>query len=740
VKGKRILKTTLAILAVLLLPLVLMVLFWLGPTAKAIAEGIGSKALGAPVTIEYLSINPRNGTIDLHGFQIGIHEGFSRSNTWELANFHVAVDMHSLFSDTIVIHEIQIDGPHFTYEQNQATDNISELIQSMQAFAGIDPDEPKKKKEQPAPGDAPAKESEKVVVERLEINDLQMHLANTADPQLDIQLGVEQFSLSLTNGVVQLKQLTLSDPGLLSTPNVFELEAIDIRLDPDSIYSERIVIEDIQVVKPRGFLERNAETDTVAEFMRLAQTFIDKLAQRPEPEAEAADTPPKPPPFELRNLFVDDIQLKLLDTTQTNAAHETRTLAAIGGISVRLVDGRIQIKDITIPNPEGFHTTNLFHLAEIAVALDPESVFSRQVVINEVLVDSPEINLEQTETSGNIAILQGSLMAFVPPASKTPADPKAAPARPAPAGPVPLAEMPVVLERLTVTNLALNMISPPETNLLENAFPMPSLGSLNPLASLAGGDTNATEEVAADDGFLTLIAFDRLSVEPLKGLIQLDNLQVGNPKGFANKNIVQLDEFRLDIDPGTLQADVMSIREILIDNPAIAYERKLTTDNIKSLQNFIADAAASPEEEKEKEPEAEEPAKDNVAQKVIIEHLLVKSGLVKAKLSALPSAPIPLPKIEMKDIGKEKGGASFIEAATEIGQKFYDSIIGAVSSTTGFATDALKGIGTLALPVAENEDTEIQVAPPKTIVAEPQEEPPSKRKKRRSHRRRIFPR
>ncbi len=759
-KKKNALKVVLLSLVSLVLLLVLVVLFWLGPTVKVIAEGIGSKALGTPVIIEYLSINPRNGTIDLHGFQIGTHEGFSRTNTWELANFHVAIDMRSLFSDTIVIHEIQIDGPHFTYEQNQATDNISELIRSIQAFADIDPDEPKKKKEQRVPDDAPEKKPKKVVVERLEINDLQMHLANTTDPQLDIQFGVEQFSLSLTNGVVQLKQLTLSDPGLLSTPNVFELEAIVVQLDPASIYSDRLVIEDIQVVKPHAFLERNVDTDTVAEFMRLAQTFIDKIGRLSDPEpssrdlpvpseaegesnAEASDTPTEPPPFELHNLFVDDIQLNLLDTTRTNAAHETRTLAAIGGISVRLLDGRIQIKDITIPNPAGFHATNLLHLAGIAITLAPESVFSGQVVINEVFVDSPEINLEQTEATGNVAELQKSLMGFVPPTPETPApEPEKLPETVATNAPVPLAEQPVILETLIVTNLAVNAIllppgttttNEPATGLLDRV----GLNKLNPITYVKKTGTN--EMAATEASEIALLAFDLLSIEPLKGTVGISNLRIGNPQGFANEHLVKLQQFKLCLDPDSLLTDTLLIKEIHIEKPRVAYERKITTDNIKTFQQTIEAAFAQREEAMDKAEEQHDVEAD-VEQKVIIEHLLVQNGIVRAKISALPTAPIPLPTIEMKDVGKKEGGASLGEASSKIFSAFYDSIIGVVANTTGIAGDALKGAGSLTLDTLGNITESIGglVGKDGKVKTETPEESEPKKKKPRSKRRRIF--
>ncbi|MEN8256196.1 MAG: hypothetical protein ABFR33_12085, partial [Verrucomicrobiota bacterium] len=435
---------------------------------------------------------------------------------------------------------------------------------------------------------------------------------------------------------------------------------------------------------------------------------------------------------------VDDIQVKLLDSTPTNAPSEPAMLAGIGSISVKLIDGSIQLKGITVPNPDGFHATNLFHLAEIAVDIDPESIFSEQVVISQVLVDSPEINLEQTETSGNVATLQESLMAFTPPAAETnaPEAEKIAETGTTNA-PVPLAEQPIILETLLVTNLAVNAILLPPVATTTNKpmtgpLGMVELNKLNPMTYVKKGDTNKTETVEVEE--TTLLAFDLLTVEPLEGTMGISNLQVGNPQGFANKHLVKLQEFRFRLDPDSMLTDTLLIKEIQIEKPRVAYERKITTDNIKAFQKTIEGAVARRGETMDKAMEEHE-VEDTAGQKVIIEHLLVQGGIVKAKLSALPTAPIPLPPIEMKDIGKEKGGASVEEASRTIFEAFYDSIIGAVSSVTGFAGDALKGFGS-ALTLGGDKPEEANIQPQSPAEEEPQ--PEETKKKRRSKRRRIF--
>ena len=109
--------------------------------------------------------------------------------------------------------------------------------------AGIDPNEPKKeKKGKKEKKDKVSNSSKKVLVQKLEINDIMFHLANTDDPLLDVCLGLEQIAASMTNGTFHLKNLVIGNPGRLETPHLFTLDGIDIALDPTTIYSDMISI------------------------------------------------------------------------------------------------------------------------------------------------------------------------------------------------------------------------------------------------------------------------------------------------------------------------------------------------------------------------------------------------------------------------------------------------------------------------------------------------------------------
>jgi hypothetical protein len=504
-----------------------------------------------------------------------------------------------------------------------------------------------------------------------------------------------------------------------------------VQIEPESLGGDTLVVKDITLRKPYATLELNKKTDTSTEFLKIAKGFIErapgylipelpeapKTAQQAQPQP-APKNPDAPPPFELHSLLIDDLQVRLLDTTSSNNVPDEATmLAGIGSISLTLNDGKMQLKEILVPNLEGFAASNIFRIANIDVSIDPASIHSDQVVINDVYINAPTLEMEQTEDSGNIAQLQKALMMFVPDKSQWPKPPeKAGPtaSTPSPAEntePIPFAEQPVVLQALHVNNLSVHLKLPPETNAAPSgviSMGKEGLSKLNPMKIIPGTFDGTDADGSETNTPPALFAFDLLSIEPLQGSLSITNLHLANPPGFSRKNLVQLDLLEVALDPDTLQSDTLLIEQISIRKPRIRYERQILTDNLKALQKEIEQATMQQEENtgpatpvaaaEGSEPETEEPE----GQKVVVELFELSGGMVSAKLSIAPAIPIPLPPIRLRDIGKEKGGATVKEASTKMYNAVYDEIIGAIGSTTGIAGDMLKGAGSLSFDAAGN--------------------------------------
>jgi hypothetical protein len=172
----------------------------------------------------------------------------------------------------------------------------------------------------------------------------------------------------------------------------------------------------------------------------------------------------------------------------------------------------------------------------------------------------------------------------------------------------------------------------------------------------------------------------------------LRGFTMGNPAGFKTESAVKLGEIKIDIDVGSVTEDVVIIREIVIAGPEITYELGSGGSNIDAIQKNVEEftgGAAKGGSGGEKKPAAEEEG----GTRLIIENLYIRDGKVNVSATFLKgkTMTVPLPAIHLKDIGKEKGGASPGEVVQKIMAQVSKSAGSAVSSLNlGKAMDAAK--------------------------------------------------
>jgi hypothetical protein len=475
-------------------------------------------------------------------------------------------------------------------------------------------------------------------------------------------------------------------------------------MDPTTILSATVIIEELLVQKPHAFLEQNQTTDSVTELIKIADRFVagsHASAPAPATQAKKSQNKAQTAPVKLCNLEINDLQLNLLDSTKTNTPATLRTLAAIGQINAKLEAGNLQIENITIPNSPGFSATNLFQLARIQVTIDPATLFSNSVAIKTVFVDSPQIHLQQTSNSGNLSELLKTLNGFIPSTENGQTTPPPDSEKTS----NPRTEQPVVFNALQITNFTVHIIAPSPTQTLGEELTQKKgigkrlhLDQINPL-----GKTETTKEEPEEEVSIDLLSFDLLNLEPRKGLLEISNLEIGNTKDFSNKNLAMFQHYRMDFSPDSLQSNVFIIEDIIIDQPKVAYERKITTDNIAALQKLIESIIQRKKsyDGSQKEPELVGPPNPQntsaSGEAVIIEHLELSKGIVRAKISKLPTIPVIPLNFEINDLGKEQGGIGVQDAFGMIVSTFYDAIVSSVGNATGIAGDTLKGAGNLTL-------------------------------------------
>lgn len=191
------------------------------------------------------------------------------------------------------------------------------------------------------------------------------------------------------------------------------------------------------------------------------------------------------------------------------------------------------------------------------------------------------------------------------------------------------------------------------------------------------------------------VTLNGVTLDAKAGSASLRGLKIGNPQGFTTPSAFSLGEISVQIDTDSIKiagsGGPVTLKEIVIGAPEVTYELAANGSNIAALQNnvnaYIAKlggAGAEPAPRKE--------AKEGV--KLIINDLYVRQGKVNVSASILKgeSLSAALPDIHLKDIGKNKGGASQGEVAEKLLTALNQSVVKAVAGIgIGNTFESLQG-------------------------------------------------
>ncbi len=177
---------------------------------------------------------------------------------------------------------------------------------------------------------------------------------------------------------------------------------------------------------------------------------------------------------------------------------------------------------------------------------------------------------------------------------------------------------------------------------------------------------------------------DGINISLLGGEASLSGLQVANPSGFAQANFMRLGtgEFSVSID--SLQSDTVVIPRVRFADIQVNLEQKGKTNNIQPILDRVKAMSGAGKT-------APKPAADGPAKKFILEYLSIEDVNVNAALELLgqtANVNLALPKIELRDLGKEKGGMPM----EELVQKVVQAILAAAEKSSGSLSPELAAL------------------------------------------------
>ncbi|MBO7621720.1 MAG: AsmA family protein [Victivallales bacterium] len=184
---------------------------------------------------------------------------------------------------------------------------------------------------------------------------------------------------------------------------------------------------------------------------------------------------------------------------------------------------------------------------------------------------------------------------------------------------------------------------------------------------------------------------DDVSFNVFGGKFEINNLVIKNPEGYKTDQAFSLGHIHVNVKMKSLLSDVIEIDQVIVDAPEITYEVGLGNSNLNTILENVNSALPSSDEEKKEEKKEEKEG----GKKVVINLVKVTNGRigVSAKIAGGLEAPIVLPDIEIKDLGKKEGGISMVQAAAITLKTTLLYIFDVLKSSGKLLLDGAKAIG-----------------------------------------------
>ena len=96
----------------------------------------GPKVTQTKVELVAAKLSPLSGAGELTGLTVGNPAGWSDGRAFYLGKVRVDIAPLSVFRDPVVINEIVIDQPEFTYETTFVSSNLKDLLKNIEKFTG----------------------------------------------------------------------------------------------------------------------------------------------------------------------------------------------------------------------------------------------------------------------------------------------------------------------------------------------------------------------------------------------------------------------------------------------------------------------------------------------------------------------------------------------------------------------------------------------------------------------------
>ncbi|MBR4172528.1 MAG: hypothetical protein IKR48_12835 [Kiritimatiellae bacterium] len=184
------------------------------------------------------------------------------------------------------------------------------------------------------------------------------------------------------------------------------------------------------------------------------------------------------------------------------------------------------------------------------------------------------------------------------------------------------------------------------------------------------------------------VKLGKVTVNPYTGNFGITELHVKNPvnKGYTDNDSFAVSDVAVKVDPTSLMGDVVHIKKIDVAAPLIRVEMKGLKSNLSAMLENLPKSEPSEKPKasgEKKEKEASSPGK-----KVIVDQFILHDGKVALDPIGGAAVKLPMPQVELKDLGKESGGATTEEIVQLVVTKVMETA-NEVASNRGVTKEAI---------------------------------------------------
>jgi len=126
-------------------------------------------------------------------------------------------------------------------------------------------------------------------------------------------------------------------------------------------------------------------------------------------------------------LLLTNINWIMKNAIEHYGSHVTKTHVHVASVNIRLAQGSGALEGLTVANPKGFSSPHILTLGSINLRIEPRTVVSSTVVIDDVRIERPQIVYEMDDSgTSNIDVLKKNIGAPANSAKKHESEEKAA--------------------------------------------------------------------------------------------------------------------------------------------------------------------------------------------------------------------------------------------------------------------------------------------------------------------------